>query len=163
MKLVLPTAKANNIVFKSWRALSSSMLTNQTLSELVGTLVSVGSATHYGLLYTRSFEIDETRALRNNIGNYVSIVQVSPDSRLDLTWWISRIGYQWQYLQRPQPIFCFTTDASLTRWGATTLKSFVLQNNVHITVKVDSSTAMAYINIFGGCRSTKWFKIAKPI
>ncbi len=39
------------------------------------------------------------------------------------------------------------------------LKSFITIKNINILCRVDNSTAIAYINRFGGCRSTKLQKI----
>ncbi|XP_035712588.1 uncharacterized protein LOC110855835 isoform X1 [Folsomia candida] len=192
MRLILPSDKVARIITKCKEVLATNQIKIQTVAELAGWLISACPATRYGFLYTRSLEIDKTRSLLHSKGNYSSKMSIIHETRLDLEWWISNIGSEWQYLQKPVPIFKITSDASLSGWGAHcgelrakgrwatehidlhinvlelwgafyALKSFVNKTNVHVLIRVDSSTAMAYINRQGGCKSTQCFSVAKLI
>jgi len=192
MKLYLPDEKVNRVKDKCRQVLSAKSVTIQLVSELAGTLVSSCSATRYGLLYTRSLEIDKTRALSTNSGNYSKIMSISNQSRCDLEWWVKSIDKEWQFLQKPAHSIMITSDASPTGWGAHcgrseargqwaleqtklhinvlellavfyALNSFVKTRDVTVLVRVDSSTAMSYVNRQGGCRSLQCHAVAKDI
>lgn len=192
MKLVLPSDKVARIVSKCREVLSSTKIKIKTVAELAGSLTSACPASRYGFLYTRSLEMDKTRSLIHSKGDYSAKMVVTYETRLDLEWWIKNLDSDWQYLQKPFPTIIITSDASLTGWGAHSgefhakgnwahehidlhinvlelwaaflaLKTFVNRDNVQVLIRVDSSTAMAYINRQGGCKSTQCFNVAKLI
>ena len=42
----------------------------------------------YGPLFYRNLEIDKNEALHKNKGNFEALMQLSPESREDLSWWV---------------------------------------------------------------------------
>lgn len=190
MKLLLPSDKVDRLIGKCKAILKSDNNTIQKVSELEGTLVSACPATRYGLLYTRDLEIEKTQALQKSFGDYRTKMVLSLESKSDIQWWINNLETEWQFLLKTHPTYYLSSDASPSGWGSYcedrvakghwdkdrmdlhinvleiwaafyAIKTFVDENNAHVLIRVDSSTAMAYINRFGGCRSRQCHSVAK--
>ena len=113
--------------------------------------------------------------------------------KLDLFWWIENMYAQFRIIARGNPDITMQTDASVIGWGAVlesketrgrwsiteakkhinylemlsvyfALKSFKDKiKGKHVTVLCDNSSAVAYINNMGGCKSADCNEIAKSI
>jgi ribonuclease HI len=162
------------------------------LAGLIGTLISVCPAIMYGQLYTRTLEYDKSHALARNAWNFEAVMIISEESREDLDWWISNLPTSVMPISKSTVDFQLTTDASLTGWGAEMnglcskgcwsaieksyhinqlelmaifngLQAFSFPSHCQIMIRTDNTTALSYINRFGGCRATKCHAIAKLI
>jgi len=155
--------------------------------------VSAAPATKYGMLYTRQLEIENMVALIKSKGDYNGRLVLSVDSKRDIIWWIKSISNQYRSLKKFNASKIMFNDSSLLGWGAIMngldtrgnwaadqldihidilqllaffygLQSFLKDvRDENICLLVDSSTAMAYINNFGGCRSEDLHRVAKNI
>lgn len=192
MKLRLQLDKVDKILQKCKIVQKIRNVQIQTVAELIGMLIAATPATKYGLLYTRQLESEKTEALFQNSGNYKKIMHISEKSVSDLSWWISKLGSEWQYLRPRTPLLTITSDASPSGWGAECnsneargnwsedhlglhinvlelwavfygLNTFATRKDMHIMLRVDSSTAMGYINKLGGCKSFQCHDVAKLI
>jgi len=191
MRLSLPEEKIERVIRKCEEILQIRPSILQ-IAELVGMLVAASPATKYGMLYTKQLEIEKTEALTGNYGNYSRKMFLSDLAREDVNWWIENLKLECRSLIEFCPHVEMYTDASKSGWGASlgdletkggwpehekelhinvqellgvyyALLSLVKEQNVNILLRVDSSTALAYINNFGGCRSKELHDVAKKI
>ena len=88
---------------------------------MIGLLVSSLPAVQYGPLFYRNIEIDKNEALRKNKGNFEAQMQLSPESREDLSWWVRTLPQAYKQIDVPNPDIEVTTDASKIGWGAVCL------------------------------------------
>lgn len=192
MNLSLPVEKRHKVWLAVTKILNSNFVTVQQLSETIGLLVSVTPAIRYGMLYIKQLEFEKNKCLRNHNGDYSAYLKLSVDALEDLRWWLKNIFNTSKPIMSDVYDLEITTDASLSGWGAHCngsqtkgtwtveeaklhinelellalffgLKSFIKGAGYHIICHVDNTTAISYINKFGGCRSTYSHSIAKLI
>lgn len=165
----------------------------ETLASLTGSLVSSCLAVKYGWLFYKYLERDKMLALARFDNDYKQIISLSEDSIEELRWWnenIMKTKNQIRFLDFDKEIF---TDASKIAWGAVYrekkakgpwteeerllhinllelkaaffgLKTFCANDrSKQILLRIDNSTAIAYINKFGGVKFPALHKIAKDI
>jgi hypothetical protein len=131
--------------------------------------------------------------LRNNKGNYSGELVISPESVTDITWWIDNIDFAYKEASISNPHIVITTDASKKGWGAVyntqsiggqwthseavfhinylemlavflALKSFCRDmNDMHIRIRSDNTTTVAYLNEMGGMVSDLCDVLARQI
>uniref|UniRef100_A0ABD2XMW6 Reverse transcriptase domain-containing protein n=1 Tax=Trichogramma kaykai TaxID=54128 RepID=A0ABD2XMW6_9HYME len=163
------------------------------LAIIIGKLVAACVAVEYGWLYTKILEREKTLALKESNGLYRGLVNVSFEMKKDIGWWIDNLeNSSRSFKHKPFQITIFT-DASDTGWGATNgeqqifgsweasslewhinYKELVavklaLENlcdemqNCSILVRIDNTTAIAYVNRMGGVKYVKYNKVARDI
>lgn len=192
MTISLPLEKRNKIVSICMKVKSKEKMEINSVAELIGVLTSACPAVFYGQLYTRQLETEKIKALEKSNGNYMALMKLSNCARSDIQWWIKNIPLSSRSIQADHIDMVLTTDASMTGWGAHSneistkgswsenearlhinelellavyygLRTCIKTLNVVVLCRVDNTTALAYINKFGGCRSTRAHKIAKMI
>ncbi|OXA44814.1 Protein P [Folsomia candida] len=193
MRMLLPVDKFHKIISKCRMVLDANVSLIRVVAELVGILVAASPATRYGMLYTRQLEIEKTAALIRSSGKYTGNIVISSVARMDIKWWTDNINSEFRPLCQPNPTKVIFSDSSPLGWGAVCgdkeargnfspedqllhinvlelmavfygINSFAKDAfNEYIQLRVDSSTAMAYVNNFGGCRSQDLHNIAKNI
>lgn len=132
-------------------------------------------------------------ALSNNNKNYDKIIHISPDVLSDLTWWQHHIIQARQSIISKNYDLEIFTDASLSGWGAVCngqktygfwknsesswhlnrlellaalfgLKSFMKKlHNCTILLRIDNTTAIAYINRMSGIQYPHLNNLARQI
>lgn len=154
----------------------------QEFAKLLGKLVSACPAVQYGWLHLKPLERIKYLELRNSDNNFDAIMQIPSYSLYIFSWWLSNIPSSWQSLRQPRYSMEIFSDASLTGWGVYCkgksthgywseneqkmpinylelkaaffgLKCFA--ENVrgsNILLRIDNTTAIAYINKMGGIR-----------
>jgi len=193
MTLSLPQSKRENLIKLCEYALKKPQLTIQSAAELIGSLVAASPAVPYSLLYTRQLEYEKSHSLTLNKNNYKSLMSFSSLAKGDIQWWIKHLPCSKTFIRKDSFDVVIETDASLTGWGAryenqrthgywnaqqSTLHINILEllaaelaiqsffrnfENKTILIRLDNTTAIAYINRFGGCRSPELHEIAKRI
>lgn len=192
MCISLPDDKRKRIREMLTKLLATSRLTVKFLAMVIGTLVSAIPAVRYGQVYIRSLECDKIQALQLNCGDYSSRALISDESKLDCHWWLSKIMSCYNVISSDSFEITMFTDASLIGWGGVrndtnakgnwnkeekllhinelelfavynSLRSLVTESDSRILLRVDNTTAVAYINKYGGCRSSRCQQIAKKI
>jgi len=168
-------------------------LTILQAAKVIGTLVSVCPAIPYGELYVRQLEFEKQRSLIANSGDFNRNIKFSNEAIRDINWWITTIQDKIKSLTPESFSFVITTDASLSGWGAHmgtnctrgfwsheeaklhinilelkaicySLQAFANdKSNCRILIRSDSTTAISYINKYGGTRSCINHCIAKLI
>lgn len=189
--LKLPDIKKEKILKQCINVNLSVIITVQELAELLGLLVSACPAVKYGSLYTKQLELEKTIALQGS-QNYAKKMTLSAIAKEDVSWWIKTINYARRNIENERYDMLVTTDSSLSGWGATAdgiqtkgywtfeesalhinilellavklaLQIFLKKPGMKVLVRCDNATAVAYINNFGGCRSSSCHKVAKEI
>jgi len=191
MSVYLPDHKVIKIRRLVRQALKYKKMSVLSLSQLVGNLVAACPAVRYGQMYIKRLEFDKIVGLRHSNGNYEHQLTLSSESCEDLRWWLNHDYTLGCKIKADRYNIEIYSDASLTGWGAhlgihiakghwnineklhinvlelmavyNALRSFDIPVNSSVLLRLDSSTAIAYINKQGGCRSTQCSAVAKKI
>lgn len=162
-------------------------------ASFIGTLSACCLTLKYGRVYMRSFERERYLALDYNSNNFEAKMRLSPNLREDFDWWDKHITNVKNQIRNLDPSIEIFSDAFSSGWGAFCNKSRVNshwnadERNQHINylellaawfglkcfakdlkdcdilLRIDNTTAIAYINKNGGVRFPKLAKIAKQI
>lgn len=162
-------------------------------ASLIGKLVAACPAVNYGYVYTKILEREKTAALEKSGNNYEFSMKISDEVKKDLRWWINTIPKATSPLTRSKFTVTIFTDASKSGWGGTCGQEKVygywndnqknhhinylellaiklallgLANNIknsNILLRVDNTTALAYINKMGGTQFPKLNSLARQI
>ena len=193
MTISLPLEKKVRIINFCKEILLNPSLSIRKLAEFIGILVSSFPAIQYGELFYRFLEHDKVSALKREKGNFDAMMEVNDNSINEIKWWLNNISSAYKLIRIQPFDLVLTTDASPDGWGAVVDNSstgghwtdtekeahinvlelkaiyfglkcyFYDYFNKHIRIKSDNTTAVAYINNFGGCRSLDCHNIAKEI
>ena len=150
------------------------------LAQTIGNLVSAFRAVPYGQLYYRGLEDCKIKALKISKGNFDKPTQLTAKALNELIWWKNNIMSSFAPIKLPDVEYTIYSDASLEGWGGTDgqeeiggrwgkdekishinslellaaffcLKSFCKnKTDIHVMLKIDNTTAVAYINKKGG-------------
>ena len=88
------------------------------VAEVIGIIVSNFPGAQYGPLHYRALELDKTKALARNKGNYKSHMQISNTSKAELTWWVENMRHVNREILHPNPQLVIQTGASKNGRGA---------------------------------------------
>lgn len=164
-----------------------------TVAKLVGSLVAASPAMPYSMLYTRRVEKEKQQYLFKNNGCFEADMVLSSRAKEDLQWWLSKLPSVRNVIRDDIIDYRFDSDSSMSGsrcsfngekargfWSITekkmhinTLELLAVFNGLNcffksrkkcqILVRVDSTTALCYINRLGGCRSDNNHKVAELI
>lgn len=162
-------------------------------AKFLGILCSVCPAVSYGWVYTKLFEREKFLALRNAGNNYDTIMMVPISLTPDFVWWMDNIMRTKNLIRNGRYALEIFSDASLTGWGAfcngerisgfwndteinyhinvlelkaafNGLKCFAKQiYNKEILLRIDNTTAISYINRYGGVQFLNLNESAREI
>ncbi len=192
LSLSLPTCKKEKVDKMCKSLLNQAKVSLQILAEFLGTLVSVLPCMPYGSLYVKQLEFEKVQGLKQSYNNYQPQIILSNESCDDIKWWQNHIQHASANFYKSNFHVVMYTDSSLTGWGGIyndrqtkgtwdaskqvlhinelelmavllTLQSLCNDENIHILLRCDNTTAVAYINNHGGCRGTRSHQIAKDI
>ena len=193
MIVYLPLEKKNKIKQACEDRLSQLSITIRQLSQVIGLIVSAFSAVEYGKLHYRELERAKICNLKSNKGNFDAKMTISKPIESELLWWINNVNSQIRRIRNTSPVITIQTDSSLEGYGAVfESKKFggrwsesekrlhinalemlailfavkVLKKEIsgkHIKILSDSTTAISYVNNFGGLKSIECDKISKQI
>ena len=146
-------------------------------------MISSLPAVRFGRLYCRSIEKDKINALKLNWGNYKAKMLLSPESKLDVEWWLDNIDTACNIIGPLAGNFTIYSDASLKGWGPAfnnvscgglwsfeeatnhinylelcaalfALQCFVDKiSGSHVKIMIDNSSAVGMINKMGSSKS----------
>ncbi|XP_046143215.1 uncharacterized protein LOC123988170 [Osmia bicornis bicornis] len=191
--LELPLNKKESLIDLLKRRLTEKRCTIKECAELIGKLIAACPAVEYGFLYTKRIEREKILALAKHSGDYNKGMSLSVSARRDLRWWLNSLPDARNSFKSAEYTAVIYSDASGTGWGATdglveahghwnsfqkvfhinyrellavklalkTLASSLY--NCQILLRVDNTTAIAYINRMGGVRYSLYNKLAKEI
>ena len=193
MVVTLPDSKRAYIRNACLALYQATSCTLRQLASLTGTLVSSFPAVQFGKMHYRELEKAKSFGLKYNAWNFEACVPVTELMREELIWWVNNIDQVFCPISMGNPTHTLTTDASTQGWGAVFqgcsiggrfnleeathhinylellaifhgLRAFCRDlTSCHILVKCDNTTAIAYINKMGGCKSTDCNNLALEI
>lgn len=161
-------------------------------AQFIGSIIACCPAMEYGWLYSKSFEREKWLALMNNNNDYESKMNLNLNLS-DLNWWQNNILLSKKIIERNTFVMEIFTDASLSGWGAVYnnekahgfwtnqekqnhinflelkaaffgLKCFAkFKKDCRILLRIDNTTAIAYINKMGGIQFEHLNDITKLI
>ena len=153
------------------------------LAKIIGNLNWATYAVNFAQAHFRSLQAVFISASRANNDDLEACVTLDPDSRADLSWWISADFNTGKALLPSRPEVRLSSDSSLSGWGAVCLGSKTsgfwtgddLRLHINsleilaalkalecfasslsdctVEIEVDNLSAVCYINKLGGCRS----------
>ena len=156
-------------------------------------IIAALPAVRHGALHYRAMERDKISALRDSGGDFDQLMTLSPTAGGEVRWWIAHVAHSQKFLHAPPLTTIIYSDASLEGWGATdsistvgapwqvadallhinvlelTAAHFALLHlaadarGVHIQLKLDNLTAVAYIKKMGGTHSPECNQVAQQI
>ena len=137
--------------------------------------------------------MNKIRALKENLGNFDKFCSLGSESKGEVDWWINNVGSAWKSITISPPDLVMEADASKIGWGCIfrgetangrwtdeearyhinvlELKAiqfglfsfFKDKKALHIRIKSDNTTAIAYLNNMGGVKSKECFVVCKEI
>ena len=158
-------------------------MTVEYVAKILGYMISSLPAVQFGRLYCRCLERDRIHALKINKGSYKPKMSLSPESRVEVKWWLDNVDTAYNIIGHSPMNFTVYSDTSLKGWGAAlngvssggpwsseesrrhinylelytaffTLKYFVGKiANSHVKLMLDNTSAVGMINSMGSCKS----------
>lgn len=192
MTIQFPQKKRKNIrtLVDKFSRISSCKI--RDFARFIGSITACCPALKYSWLYTKDFERQKFLALAKNNINYNNVMQLCLNN-IDLAWWKDNILSGVNTMKNYNFEMEIFSDASLTEWGAAygqekangfwnteernchihflelkaaffALKCFAnYRKNIDILLRIDNTTAIAYINRMGGIQFEKLNCITKEI
>lgn len=191
MTVELPMAKRKKLLSFLHKLLTKKSVTIRRFAEAIGILCAGCPAVKYGWLHVKPLERAKHLALIQSQGNYNSQYSFSEDVKDELVWWINNIFLIKNNIRQDRFDMEIFSDASRTGWGAVcgtskfhgwwsneellhhinllelkaaflALKCFTKnKRDIAVLLRIDNTTAIAYINKMGGIRLPKLAKQAK--
>lgn len=189
----LPDDKRVSITQMCQKVLNNPRLSIEDLSRVIGTLVAACPAIPYGMLYTKILERKKFKSLNKHGGNYQAKVTLEPSELADMNWWINALPKLVAPItHQPFELEIFS-DSSSYAWGGTcknevvrgywtheeatnhinylelkaaflSLKSFSKHIiNSSILLRIDNTTAVAYVNRMGSIQFPHLTTITRDI
>ena len=175
MTLTLPEEKVQKILKGCQSALRKDRVSVRDWSSLIGMMSATTLAVLPAQLHYRELQILKIRALKTT-QSFQTMVLLNEESKAGLEWWIAMLNrWNGRPILRLVPDLVIETDASLLGWGAATEQTSTGglwseqerthhiraggalatkgRENIHVLLKMDNTTAIAYINRMGGTRS----------
>ncbi|XP_063374150.1 uncharacterized protein LOC134661866 [Cydia amplana] len=192
LQISLPDDKRSHISKDIKSMLSVKRCKIRKFAQLVGSLVAACPAIEYGLLYTKEFERCKFLNLKDD-DNYDRHMTLPDTLLPDLHWWFKAVKHSVRQIKIDSYCLEIFTDASTTGWGAACgnetasgvwsreeqemhinglellaaffgLKVFAKnRTKCQILMRIDNSTAIAYINRMGGIQFPHLTQITKDI
>lgn len=192
VSIFLPGDKKNRIKKQAEKMLHTSKCSIRHFAKFLGLLTSACPAVCYGWAYTKLLEREKYLALGNS-NNYNKRMYLRPHLAQDLRWWRDNINSSMSPMHRNDYLLEIYTDASRSGWGAvcksevgsgswsTSQLSYHINflelqaafyglkifgshlSNCNILLRIDNTTAIAYINRMGGVQFTHLNELARQI
>ncbi|XP_011858818.1 PREDICTED: uncharacterized protein LOC105556344 [Vollenhovia emeryi] len=193
MLIVLPESKRIKVLSEilKFRRLRSCSI--REFASFVGILGACCRALRYGWVYMKVLEREKTLALIATDGNFEKTMVLSNNIKKDLAWWESNIMSASNPIETEDYKAEIFSDASRSGWGVSCggersyghwdendrrlhinylellaaffgLKCFAKNlRNCSVLLRIDNTTAIAYINRMGGSRYENLSRLAKDI
>lgn len=192
LSLSLPSEKKNRIKLLADKLMKTRKITIREFARFLGLLTSACPAVKYGWVYTKLLEREKFLAL-NYSNNYNKRMCLPKHLKNDLLWWRDNIDSSCCSFQSNGYALEIYSDASTTGWGSACnnqtangnwshsqmslhintlellaafygLKIFASHlRDCNILLRIDNTTAIAYINKMGGIQYTHLNNIAREI
>lgn len=193
MTLELPDEKKENLKKLIEKFEKKQTCIIREFSGFIGTLGSCCPTLKYGWSHMKAFEREKFLALKKNSDNYESRMTLSNDLQIDFDWWKSHVEKTSCPIKQFKPVIEIFSDASSSGWGVYCnanrthgnwsneekllhinylellaaffgLKCFAKNlKNCDVLLRIDNTTAIAYINKMGGIQFQNLSNLAKEI
>lgn len=193
MTIELPKEKKEKISDQLQRFSSMTHCPIREFARLIGKLGSCCAALKFGWMHMKDFEREKVIALQKYNGNFEARIKLKDSLKDDLDWWKSHIASAQCSIREFQPVIEIFSNASLSGWGLCCqgqkahgfwnndekkyhinylellsaffgLKCFAENlRSCDILLRIDNTTAIAYLNKMGGIRIKKLGGLAKRI
>ena len=87
MTVKLVPRKVENIKKLASEILEANAISIPKFAELIGKMIAAEPGVKYAASHYKTLELDKDRALKSNLGNYDSIIQISSESGDVIRWW----------------------------------------------------------------------------
>lgn len=192
MTISLPQEKKSRIKESAKLFLHIKKCTIRKFAEFIGLLTSACPAVRYGWVYTKLFEREKFLSL-NYSKNYNKIMHLGSNLRNDFIWWVDNIDNSFSSIKNDNYELEIYSDSSSFGWGVACnndtasgnwnaselsrhinhlelkaafygLKIFAAHlANCSVLLRIDNTTAIAYINKMGGVQFTHLNELARDI
>ena len=182
MTLELPLEKREKIRSLVTKVKNTKSCSIREFSQFIGNITAACPAVNYGWFHSKPFERQRYLALLKSGGNYEATMRLSSTLIREFNWWEINISSTKNPIRQSHYKLTIFSDASLTGWGASCgdrvafgqwsaaertlhinclellaafngLKSFASNmTQSEILLKIDNSTAIAYLNKMGGTK-----------
>lgn len=189
----LTEEKRENIGQEVRKMLNKGSCSIQQFSEFLDKLVAACPGVEYGWLYTKVLEAEKVKALEMNNQDYTKKMLISPSIIDDLQWWRKASPTTFNNIKSNEYSMTIYTDASRSGYGATNETAEISgpwnehqkskhinflellcvkialetlaehSKNCQILLRIDNSTAIAYVNKLGGTRVKQLNDLAREI
>ena len=106
---------------KIWEACnllqSQSTCTILQLAKVVGLLVASLPGVQMGRMFYRRLDNYKTKALKEKAGNFKAYMQITPEMKEDLLWWMNNIHHSFGNIAESEPDLHLSSDSSKSGWG----------------------------------------------
>ena len=118
MTVTLTKERKQKILQTVLKLIDQHHITVRELAKLIGLAVASFPGVKFGPLYYRHMEDDKIKALKENLGDFDSLVNLSTEAMEEMSWWKENIMESFNDIALPEdPDFTIFSDASLTGWG----------------------------------------------
>ena len=117
MTIPLPPRKAATVQQAYANLLTQDNPTIREVARVIGLIVSSFPGVQFGEFHYRYLEHNKIEALQANKGDYDAFMNLSPEARADLHWWVNNVTSAFRNIMPTEPDLTLTTDASNTGWG----------------------------------------------
>lgn len=193
LSISLPADKTLKIIQKINNIKRLEVCKIRKFAQLIGLLISACPTNKYSWLHTKVLEREKITYLRKNFNNYNKIMKLTKNVKDELEWWLKNIQHFEKTFKLHKFDMELFSDASETGWGAFNnkeaihgfwdqsesrehinylelkatfngIKSFAKNfQNCNILLRIDNTTAIAYINKMGGTRYKKLNEISNSL
>lgn len=193
MTVSLPGEKRLIISNLAKRLLNKRECNIREFAQFLGTIASACPAVNYGWVYSKSMEREKWLALLKNNENYEARMTIPEAIKPDLQWWARNIFTTTNPIKESRYAMTIFSDAAKNGWGVVCgsekvhgfwseserrehinflellaaffgLKCFAKNlRNKEILLRIDNTTAIAYVNRMGGVQIDKLSVLAKEI
>lgn len=193
MTVSLPTEKRKKVTKLVSHFMGVRECTIRKFAKFIGVLTSSCIAVRYGWLYTKLFERQKFLALRRHGGDFNAIMSIPPSLKADFSWWLSNLSFTKNSINTLVFDLEIFSDASSSGWGVFCrgerahgfwkekelcchinylellaaffgLKCFAKElSNKNILLRIDNTTALAYINRMGSVQHPLLNELSRKI
>lgn len=193
MLVELPQSKRQNVKSQIGKFSKQKRCKIRDFASFIGILGSCCSALTYSWVHMKDFEREKFLALKINGDDFDAIMYPSEKLKSDFQWWRDHINFSVKPISHFQPVVEIFSDASMSGWGVFCneqrthgywnnneklnhinylellaaffgLKCFGEKlSDCDILLRLDNTTAIAYINKMGGIQFPKLNELAKRI
>ncbi|XP_068990421.1 uncharacterized protein [Neodiprion pinetum] len=193
MLVELPREKRNSLIAQVGSLRNKKTCKIRKFAQIIGTLVASCPGVDYGMLHCKLLEKAKLEALEHSRMNYDARMDIPGYIADDLKWWHNKLPTAVRKIRNFQFQMEIFSDASLSGWGAfcggegahgiwsqaekalhinhleikaafLALKLFAKDLvSAEILLRIDNTTAIAYINKLGGTRSEDLHDLARKL